>query len=64
MTNFLVRNPCQGKCDWRATEQWRDQNRLFRCEGCGSEWLRTQPWTPANADGQIAEAVLVEKARP
>lgn len=64
MTNHLVHNPCQGKCDWRPTDEWRDKNRLFRCEGCRSEWIRTQPWTPANADGTVTEAVWIEKARP
>ncbi len=55
--------PCQHKCDWRPAGEVRDGGRLFACRGCGSEWLRTEPWTPRNADGTITPEVLAERNR-
>ena len=59
----LAANPCQLVCDWRASGETYDGLPLFRCVGCASEWVRTQPWTPARADGTVAAEVAAEAAR-
>ena len=35
---------------------------LFACSGCGSEWVRSQGWTPIDADGRIPPEVQAERA--
>jgi len=59
----LAANPCLLVCDWTATGVLRDGLPLFSCSGCGSEWVRTQAWTPARADGTVAPEVAAEAAR-
>jgi hypothetical protein len=57
--------PCQSVCVWTATDEWmahEDRPLLvFRCRGCGSEWVRTEPWTPIDSHGVVPPAVLDEK---
>jgi hypothetical protein len=65
----LARQPCVQQCRWRGTQEWRGGLRLFRCGACGSEWVRTQPWAPVDADGSrdpelLAELTLRPPARP
>ena len=60
--------PCQSRCAWlyvpeRLTDSVGADMRLFRCAGCGSEWVRTEPWTPINDDGVVPVEVAVERAR-
>ena len=60
--------PCQSICVWSATgETWlgRDGDALpvFCCAGCGSEWVRTEPWTPVDATGVVPAEVAAERAR-
>ncbi len=60
--------PCQSVCVWtRTAEVWSDAEHgdlpLFACAGCGSEWVRTEPWTPIDAAGTIPDEVAVELAR-
>ena len=38
--------------------------RVFSCAGCGSEWVRAEAWTPADADGDVAADVAAERAQP
>lgn len=57
--------PCQSICRWNPTgEVWLDAAsaalRVFRCEGCGSEWVRTEAWTPVDVDGHIPPSVAAE----
>jgi hypothetical protein len=59
----LAANPCQLICDWRSTGEARDGLPVFRCVGCSSEWVRTEAWTPARADGTVAPEVAAEAAR-
>jgi hypothetical protein len=59
----LAQHPCQQVCAWAPTGTRRDGLPLFRCSGCGSEWVRAQAWTPAAADGQVSPAVAAEAAR-
>ena len=58
--------PCQSVCLWRATgEVWADGRhrdlRVFACTGCGSEWVRTEQWTPIDAHGAVPEAIRLER---
>lgn len=59
----LVANPCQRLCRWRATARTRAGERLFACQSCGSEWVRSQPWAPVDADGTRDPDLLDELAR-
>lgn len=60
--------PCQSICVWQQTDEpWFDERAgelaVFSCAGCGSEWVRTEPWTPIDATGQVPAAVAAERAR-
>jgi hypothetical protein len=61
-------SPCQSICRWSATGVgWpvaaqRDL-RVFRCSGCGSEWVRTEAWTPVDAEGQVPPDIASERIR-
>jgi hypothetical protein len=59
----LAQHPCQLVCRWEPTGTRREGLPLFRCGGCGSQWVRTQAWTPAGADGRVSPAVAAEAAR-
>jgi hypothetical protein len=64
----LAVQPCRDLCSWRPatharTCEVRDGLPLFRCRGCGSEWVRTEGWTPADADGRVPAPVLAEVRR-
>jgi hypothetical protein len=54
-------SPCRSLCDWRRT---RGAAELFACAGCGSQWARTEAWTPRQADGSWPPGVREELARP
>ncbi len=43
------------------TGQTYDGLPLFGCAGCGSEWVRSEAWTPAQADGTVPPAVQAER---
>ena len=53
---------CRAACRWLATGDRRGTERLFACEGCGSEWVVSEPWTPVDLDGAAPEAVQEERA--
>ena len=55
----LAVSPCRTLCDWTRA----DAAGLFRCGGCGSEWVATERWTPRQADGTVPAAVLEELQR-
>ena len=59
----LRRNPCKQQCNWIGTGREHDGLPLFMCTGCKSEWVRTEGWTPANADGSINPQVIAERAK-
>ncbi|MEJ7707472.1 MAG: hypothetical protein WKF82_09515 [Nocardioidaceae bacterium] len=59
--------PCQSRCDWKPTSQiWanpgHDELRVFACTGCGSEWVRTETWTPVDSSGVVPPEVEAELA--
>jgi len=63
----LEAQPCQSVCVWQPTgETWPGPDgglRVFDCLGCGSEWVRTEAWTPIDAGGAVPQAVAQERAR-
>lgn len=59
----LAQNPCLTLCSWGPTGAQRDGLPLFACGGCGSEWVRTEGWTPRQADGTLHPDVRAEAAR-
>ena len=60
----LAVSPCRGICTWAPTGATVGPARLalFACGGCGSEWVRTEAWTPVGAEGQVDAAVAAERA--
>jgi hypothetical protein len=65
----LAAEPCQSLCAWTPTDELRlvdggpEPAAVFACRGCGSEWLRSELWTPIDADGRVPLAVSAEVAR-
>jgi hypothetical protein len=56
----LAISPCRTQCDWRRTRASCDGLALFACTGCGSQWVRSEPWAPRQADGSWPEGVREE----
>ena len=54
--------PCRRLCSWGPTGGRRGGLPLFECAGCGSQWVRTEPWTPADASGEVPDVVRREAA--
>ena len=59
----LVARPCRSLCDWSPTPTRVDGLPVLACRGCGSQWTRAEPWTPAQADGSVPECVRAERQR-
>ncbi len=55
--------PCRSLCDWVRTPALHEGQPLLACRGCGTQWVRGQGWTPAQADGSRPQAVLEELRR-
>lgn len=60
----LTVSPCRQVCDWTRTPALLDGRPVLACRGCGSQWVRGEPWTPAQADGSRPPAVREELSRP
>ena len=59
----LASRPCLQLCRWLLVRgQARAGLPLFRCQGCGSEWVRTEPWTPVDVDGGRHHTLVAEVA--
>lgn len=56
----LTISPCRKLCDWGPVDGTYDGLPLFACSACGSEWVRTEPWTPRNWDVSIPASVRAE----
>ncbi len=55
---------CRSLCQWDDTGERLDGERLFACQGCGSEWVPSQEWTPVDYTGAVPEPVAeVRRAR-
>ncbi|GAA1903648.1 hypothetical protein [Lapillicoccus jejuensis] len=59
----LAATGCRRECAWSATGDTLAGEPLFACAGCGSEWVRSQEWTPVDWQGEVPAAVLTERAR-
>jgi len=55
---------CRRECTWSATGQRLGDEPLFACEACGSEWVRSEAWTPIDWLGEVPPTVVAERARP
>ena len=58
----LTISPCRKVCTWDRTGETYDGLALFACAGCGTEWVRSEPWTPREWDGGVPAAVRAERA--
>jgi hypothetical protein len=54
---------CRRLCSWARTEESLDGEPVFRCDGCGSEWVASEHWTPIDHTGVVPEAVQAERRR-
>ena len=60
----LVISPCLALCAWQdaaPAPQTLEDLPLLTCQGCGSQWIRSEPWTPRDADGSVPPAVRRER---
>jgi hypothetical protein len=48
---------CRSACAWDTTGEHLDDEPLFACSGCGSEWVPSEPWTPIDWTGRVPEPV-------
>ncbi len=55
---------CLNECAWSATGDRLGDDPLFACAACGSEWVRSEKWTPIDWLGEVPETVVAERARP
>lgn len=55
--------PCRRLCHWQGTGAWSEDEPVFRCSGCGSEWVASEPWTPIDHTGEVPTAVQAERER-
>ncbi|MDQ2781311.1 MAG: hypothetical protein M3Y26_02075 [Actinomycetota bacterium] len=57
----LAISPCLAECDWSTTGNVLGGELLFACDGCGSEWVVSQAWTPVDWRGLVPDAVRRER---
>lgn len=53
----LVSQPCRSLCWWADTGTEHEALPMFACAGCGSQWVRSEPWRPMQADGSWPDGV-------
>lgn len=63
MSTRLKISACRRLCAWGPTGRLLEQEPVFACTGCGSEWVRSEPWTPIDHTGVVPEAVQEERRR-
>ena len=56
----LTVSACRSLCDWARTPSSYEGLPLFACRGCGSQWVRSEPWAPRQADGSWPPGVREE----
>lgn len=55
---------CVSRCSWRDTGDLLEGEALFACDGCGSEWVPSESWTPVDWTGAVPRSVQeVRRAR-
>ena len=57
MARALRITGCRSLCGWHDTGRSLDEEPLFACSGCGSEWVPSEPWTPVDYEGFVPEPV-------
>ena len=57
MARALRVTGCRSLCGWHDTGRQLDEEPLFACSGCGSEWVPSEPWTPVDYEGFVPEPV-------
>ncbi len=57
----LAISACLADCAWQPTGAVLAGERLFACQSCGSEWVRSQAWTPIDWQGEVPDAVRAER---
>lgn len=63
MSRPLRISGCRQACRWAPTAETLDEERLFACGGCGSEWVASEAWTPVDWTGAVPDAVQAERRR-
>lgn len=58
----LTTAPCRSLCDWTRTPSPYPDLAMLACGGCGTQWVRTEGWTPRQADGTVPPDVRHELA--
>lgn len=59
----LAVHPCRSLCEWQPTPKRLHDLPVLACRGCGSQWIRSEPWTPIDHTGRIPDAVRAEVAQ-
>lgn len=63
MSAALRLAPCRKLCRWERTAETVRGERAFACRGCGSQWVASEAWTPADHTGEVPEVVQAERRR-
>jgi hypothetical protein len=63
MSSRLHVSACRRLCSWDRTERVLEDERVFACAGCGSEWVASEPWTPIDHTGVVPDPVQEERRR-
>ncbi|QGK71058.1 hypothetical protein GIY23_17385 [Allosaccharopolyspora coralli] len=63
MSTQLAVHACRSLCSWHRTRTELDGLPLLACRGCGSQWVRSEPWTPIDHTGCIPDDVRTELRR-
>ena len=63
VTEPLAQYACQDACQWQPDAAAAARPRRFACTGCGSQWDRSQLWTPIDRDGTVPASVREEIER-
>lgn len=56
----LAAHACRSLCSWHMTRKELGGLPVLACRGCGSQWVRSEPWTPIDHTGRIPDAVRDE----
>lgn len=59
----LAIHPCRSLCNWHETRAELDGLPVLACRGCGSQWIRSEGWTPIDHTGKIPDCVRAEVAK-
>ncbi|MGN6610257.1 MAG: hypothetical protein ACTHLJ_00635 [Angustibacter sp.] len=60
MPEPLAQYACQDACQWQPDPATTARLPRFACTGCGSQWDRSQLWTPIDRGGTVPPSVREE----